>query len=154
MFETPVQAAFGELAYLVVPLRTRAALKRIRFRIDIWDRMLARSSTPKIIAFTSETDRPGSTAKMRVFAPDVGVLEEPATERACSPLASYLAHYNLIPPDASQVLALEQGAEVDRPSFLHVALERSGKEVQSVRVGGQCVTVGEGVIAVAVTVPA
>ena len=87
---------------------------------------------------------------MRVFSPDVGVLEEAATETACGPLAAYLVRYDLIPSKPSQVLAFEQGAEVDRPSFLHVALESSDREVQAVRVGGQCVSVGEGTICVAV----
>jgi trans-2,3-dihydro-3-hydroxyanthranilate isomerase len=150
MFQAPVQFASADAPFLVVPLGTRAALKGIRFRTDIWERILRRAEPPKILAFTRETDRSGSSAKMRVFAPDVGVFEEAATESAGGPLAAYLIHYGMVSSQPNQVLVVEQGDEVDRPSFLHVAIEREGDELRDVRVGGQCVSVGEGMITVAV----
>jgi len=142
----PVRAASSGVPFLVVPLRSRSVLQHIEFRKDIWERTVRLSEAPKIIAFTLEAERAGSTAKMRVFSPDIGVLEEAATEMACGPLAAYLVRYGFLPTQSPQLLVFEQGSEVCRPSLLHAAIERDGDRVTSVRVGGQCVSVGEGTI--------
>lgn len=144
MAEVPFQAASGGVSYLIMALRDRQALLDIRFRLDIWDRTIRHFEAPRLVAFTLETDRPSSSAKVRVFAPDTGVIEDPATETACGPLAAYLVRYGFLPGDSPQMLLLEQGSEVGRPSHLHVAIERNAEGVTSVRVGGQCVAVGEG----------
>lgn len=147
----PVQAVDGGVGYTLVPLRNLSAIRRIGWRQDIWERTVARTAAPKILAFTLETERATSMAKMRVFAPDVGVQEDPATETACGPLAAYLIRYGFLAPESPQVLVLEQGAEVRRPSFLHVAIERGNSLLTSVRVGGQCVAVGEGILSAEVS---
>ena len=149
-----MRVASAGVPYLLVPLRTKKALKRIRFRQDIWERTARHWEAPKIAAFTLEAERAGSTCKMRVFAPDVGVAEEAATETACGPVVGYLNHYGMVPSDPSQVLVLEQGAEIERPSYMHVVIERDGKAIRSIRVGGQCVSVGGGTISVAVAASA
>ncbi|HOU91492.1 MAG TPA: PhzF family phenazine biosynthesis protein [Polyangiaceae bacterium] len=153
MAGVPFQAAAGGVSYLVMALRNRAALRSIRFRQDIWERTIRHFEAPRIAAFTLETDRAGSTAKVRVFSPDIGVEEEPATETVCGPLTAFLCRYGFLAAESPQMLVLEQGAEVGRPSFLHVAIERDADSVTSVRVGGQCVAVGEGKILAQVTLP-
>ena len=40
----------------------------------------------------------------------------------------------------------EQGAEIDRPSTLHVEVDSAGEEISAVRVGGQVVLVAGGVV--------
>ncbi len=149
----PFQAASGGVSYLVMALRNRAALRAIRFRQDIWERTIRRFEAPRIAAFTLETDRAGSGAKVRVFSPDIGVEEDPATETVCGPLSAFLCRYGFLAAESPQMLVLEQGAEVGRPSFLHVAIERDADSITGVRVGGQCVAVGEGKILAQVTLP-
>jgi len=140
----PIQAVHGELPFLIVPLRGQSSLKRILFRHDIWERTIRRFEAPNILAFTLETERSSSVARLRVLLPDSGFREEPATEEACGPLAAYLVRYGFAATESPQLLMLEQGAEAGRPSLMHVAVERTENEVTSVRVGGQCVHVGDG----------
>jgi trans-2,3-dihydro-3-hydroxyanthranilate isomerase len=49
-------------------------------------------------------------------------------------------------PEASVTLVCEQGLEMGRPSFVRVTLARDGHALRSVRVGGQCVAIGQGQI--------
>lgn len=142
----PVQAVAGDVPFLIVPLRGGAALREICFRQDIWSRTVAHFEAPSILAFTLETGSGKSIASMRVFVPDGVVREEPATEEACGPLAAYLVRYGLASAESPQLLSFEQGTELGRPSLLHVAIDRTEVEVTSVRVGGQCVHVGDGVL--------
>jgi len=142
----PIQAVSGGVPYLVVPVTNRDAMSRIRFRMDIWERVLKQTPYPQVYAFTLDCHYQGSTAHCRMFAPGLGVLEDPATASAVGPLAAYLSRSQLLGEGARVSLVCEQGIELGRPSFIHVTVERSGDEVTSVRVGGQCVAIGQGQI--------
>ncbi|HTV22199.1 MAG TPA: PhzF family phenazine biosynthesis protein, partial [Polyangiaceae bacterium] len=88
----------------------------------------------------------GSTATTRMFAPALGISEAPATESACGPLAAYLVRYRLVPPRREHLFVFEQGAEIGRPSLIHVSAEQDSDQLKQLRIGGQCVVVGEGTI--------
>jgi trans-2,3-dihydro-3-hydroxyanthranilate isomerase len=80
----------------------------------------------------------GSSWKMRMFAPGVGVAEDPATGSAAGPLALLLARHGRI--DFGEEIVISQGAEVGRPSTLH-AVARSPEDIE---VGGSAVVVARG----------
>ncbi len=142
----PARAVASSLPYLIVPVTKLSALKRIRLRTDIWDRTIRRFEAPHIFAFSMESERAGSTAAARMFAPALGISEAPATESACGPLAAYLVRYRLVQARREHLFVIEQGAEIARPSLIHVMAEQTDDAVTQLRIGGQCVVVGEGTI--------
>lgn len=142
----PVQAVASSMPFLLIAVNGLGALKRIRLRTDIWERTIRRFEAPHIYAFTLESEKPGSTATARMFAPALGISEAPATESACGPLAAYLVRYRLVPPRREHLFVFEQGAEIGRPSVIHVSAEQDNDELTQLRIGGQCVVVGEGTI--------
>jgi trans-2,3-dihydro-3-hydroxyanthranilate isomerase len=141
----PLQSVSAGVPYLLVPLKNLEAMQRIRFRQDIWERVLRRSAHPQVYAFTLECQYEGSSLHARMFAPGLGVHEDPATATAAGPVAAYLASYGALPAEPRVSLVCEQGIEIGRPSFIHVTLERS-ESGPSIRVGGQCVSLGQGQI--------
>lgn len=144
--ELPVQAVASSIPYLIVPVRDLEALKRIRIRADIWERTVRHFEAPNIFAFCTATESAGTTARARMFAPALGIAEAPATESASGPLAAYLVRYKLVPDRPELTFVIEQGAEIGRPSCIHVHVEQANGELISLRIGGQCVLVGEGTI--------
>jgi trans-2,3-dihydro-3-hydroxyanthranilate isomerase len=83
----------------------------------------------------------------RMFAPLAGVPEDPATGSAAAALAALLAE--LSPgPDGELAFDIRQGAEMGRPSRLYATVLRRGGRALQARVGGACVAVMEGRIAV------
>jgi trans-2,3-dihydro-3-hydroxyanthranilate isomerase len=84
----------------------------------------------------------GAHWKTRVFAPGLGVQEDPATGSAAGPLAVHLARHGRI--GFGQRIEIRQGAEIGRPSVLHAQVEGSADRVRRVRVGGQAVLVARG----------
>jgi len=142
----PVQAVASSVSYLLIPIVSLAALKRIRLRTDIWERTIRRFDAPHIFAFSMESEKAGSTATARMFAPALGISEAPATESACGPLAAYLVRYKLVRPRREHLFIFEQGAEIGRPSVIHVSAEQDQDVLTQLRIGGQCVVVGEGTI--------
>jgi trans-2,3-dihydro-3-hydroxyanthranilate isomerase len=99
---------------------------------------LARATPDAVNCFA----RDGERWKTRMFAPNHGVVEDPATGSAAGPLAVHLARHGRIP--FGEQIEIKQGAEVDRPSTLYAEAHGSVDEIQRVVVGGCAVTVARG----------
>jgi trans-2,3-dihydro-3-hydroxyanthranilate isomerase len=80
--------------------------------------------------------------KTRMFAPSLGVAEDPATGSAAGPLAVHLARHGRIA--FGQEIAIRQGAEIGRPSELRARVEGSRERVDRVFVGGSALIVARG----------
>jgi trans-2,3-dihydro-3-hydroxyanthranilate isomerase len=81
-----------------------------------------------------------------MFAPLLGVPEDPATGSANGALGAYLVHHQAMEvTEPTTYIVSEQGAEIDRPSTLYTEVDSSGEEITAVRVGGQVVLVAEGI---------
>lgn len=74
-------------------------------------------------------------AYSRMFAPEHGVLEDPATGSATGPLAAYMRQHQLIAGGDGTQMVSEQGVKMGRRSLLHVLFRGSGEE-QEIEVGG------------------
>ncbi len=81
-----------------------------------------------------------------MFAPRLGVDEDPATGSGSGALGAYLVRHRLVEvATATTVILTEQGLELGRPST--VLVEVDGLQVpEAVRVGGQVVKVMEGTL--------
>ena len=84
----------------------------------------------------------GDRWKTRMFAPALGVAEDPATGSAAGPLALLLAREGAIA--WGQEIEIAQGAEINRPSRLHARVEGSASAVERIEVGGAAVIVARG----------
>jgi trans-2,3-dihydro-3-hydroxyanthranilate isomerase len=84
----------------------------------------------------------GLSWKTRMFSPAYGVTEDPATGSAAGPLAFHLARHGRIA--FGDEIAIEQGAEIGRPSMLYARVEGGEGTVERVEVGGSAVVVARG----------
>jgi trans-2,3-dihydro-3-hydroxyanthranilate isomerase len=82
-----------------------------------------------------------------MFAPELGITEDPATGSAAAALAGYLAAARPKEPGSLRWV-VDQGIEMGRPSRLFVECDRDGEEILAVRVGGSAVMVAEARLAV------
>ncbi len=82
------------------------------------------------------------TFETRVFAPALGVNEDPATGSAAGPLAVHAGRHGLA--EWGETLRIEQGAAVGRPSELFARASHDGAKVSEVEVGGRAVVIGRG----------
>jgi trans-2,3-dihydro-3-hydroxyanthranilate isomerase len=148
----PLQVVSSGLPFLYVPLANLAAIRQVKLRLDLWEQHLAGFATSQIFVFTPETELENSAVHCRMFAPGLGVAEDPATGSASGPLGAYLVKYGLIKATADQpelvTFISEQGFEMGRPSLIQVEIEQDNGRIIGVAVGGHSVYVGEGVIEV------
>jgi trans-2,3-dihydro-3-hydroxyanthranilate isomerase len=84
----------------------------------------------------------GLTWKTRMFAPGLGVPEDPATGSAAGPLALHLARHGRIA--FGDEIEISQGAEIGRPSTLYARVDATADVVERIEVGGSAVIVARG----------
>jgi trans-2,3-dihydro-3-hydroxyanthranilate isomerase len=99
------------------------------------NRVCRELGTKCVMVFTFETDHPESTVHVRMFAPLLGVPEDPATGSANGALGAYLVHHASASSalrravevtEPTTYIVSEQGAEINRPSTLYPEPSRRG----------------------------
>jgi trans-2,3-dihydro-3-hydroxyanthranilate isomerase len=127
--------------FLVVPLASVAALQRCQLDLAVWSDILRGYESRKVYPVAHA----GSAWRVRMFAPDAGVPEDPATGSAAAAFAGWLANYAPEATSRSQYTLL-QGEEIGRPSRIDLQIDRDGDRVAAVRVGGASVMVSQGTL--------
>jgi trans-2,3-dihydro-3-hydroxyanthranilate isomerase len=128
--------------FTVVPLATLEALQRARLDRDRWSRLLGGHEGRKVYPVARIDD---ATWRVRMFAPSLGVAEDPATGAAAAALAGWLASRQ---PDVSGTRRwrILQGEDIGRPSEIALAADVADGAATAVRVGGRCVMISEGTL--------
>jgi trans-2,3-dihydro-3-hydroxyanthranilate isomerase len=129
--------------FLFVPVRDRAAVGRARIKTDVWESALAGYVTKEVFVYAMDAEHPDHDIRARMFAPSIGVAEDPATGSACVALAGYLAALDQRTQGTLRWI-VEQGFEMGRPSILEIEAEKKAGAVTAVRVGGRTVLVCDG----------
>jgi len=81
-------------------------------------------------------------AYSRMFAPEYGIAEDPATGSSTGPLASYMMKHGLVSSAAGTRLVSEQGTKMGRRSILHVQIHGE-HGADGIDVGGYVTAVSE-----------
>ncbi|XTZ20194.1 MAG: PhzF family phenazine biosynthesis protein [cyanobacterium endosymbiont of Rhopalodia fuxianensis] len=138
-----IQGVSCGVPFLFVPLHNREALGHIQFNRDCWQHILANHWAPSVYVFCFDPEREGSDLRARMFAPSMGILEDPATGSAAAALGGYLAIREEI-PNTTLKWRVEQGFEMGRPSILEIIVKKKQGQVREIKVGGSSVLVSEG----------
>jgi trans-2,3-dihydro-3-hydroxyanthranilate isomerase len=147
--EFPVEAVYNGIIVMLVPARSRSAVERARVNTRELETLSREVSAETVLLFSTETVDTRSDVHCRVFAPEAGVAEDPATGSANGPLGWYLFRHHLVNRTSPLTnIISEQGYEMLRPSRLHIELsvDSQTEEVSRVRVGGGVVISGRGEI--------
>lgn len=139
----PVQVLDCGIPYMIIPVRDLKSVESIKFRLDIYDDLYKKYQIPFSLAYSLETVHAQNDVHCRMFAPEAGVLEDPATGSAHGPLGSYLATHKILGSGNIQFTS-EQGYELGRHSELKVEILMNEDEIARVLVGGKCVPIGQG----------
>ena len=126
-------------------LRNVDAVSRAKLNQSAWDDDLTPLGITEVFFFAEGGRLPGADMHGRMFAPGLGVPEDPATGSAVAALAGYLVALEK-PADGTRKWTVEQGVEMGRPSLLHLEADLRNGVISAVRVGGQSVIVTEGLM--------
>ena len=84
-------------------------------------------------------------AYARMFAPEYGVPEDPATGSSTGPLAAFMIRHRLVSGAAGTRFVSEQGTKMGRRSILYVELHGAGG-ADGIDVGGYVTPIAEGTL--------
>jgi trans-2,3-dihydro-3-hydroxyanthranilate isomerase len=138
-----LQAVSCGVPFLFVPVRDRGVLGRAQVDVGRWREQLASYWAPHVYCFTVDAGPAGTDLQARMFAPAMGIEEDPATGAAATALAGYLGT-RARATTATLRWVVAQGVEMGRPSILEVEADKQAGEITAVRVGGRSVMVSEG----------
>jgi trans-2,3-dihydro-3-hydroxyanthranilate isomerase len=151
----PVQVVSTGIRQLFVPVRSRreiealsskqqdtAVLSRLFEELDPEQRC-----SECVMVLALDTVDPSAQVHTRLFAPGLGIGEDPATGSASGGLGAYLVEHRAISatPPTTHLIA-EQGIEIGRPSRISIEVDGAPGAITMVRVGGSVVPVIEGVL--------
>ncbi|MBB6308560.1 PhzF family phenazine biosynthesis protein [Xanthobacter tagetidis] len=135
----------GGVPFTFIPVRDRAALARIRLDGALWQAQIAQGPAPHLYALAMEDWGAGTDICARMFAPSMGIAEDPATGVAAVALAAYLAGLRTLAEGEAR-FAIRQGEDMGRPSLVELTVDVSGGRISGVHVGGGAVRIGGGAL--------
>ncbi len=138
----PLEIATTGHHQLLVPLRDTDALRACRIESGAYQRLRDAGAPGSIYPFALGARDPRNQVSVRLFAPHVGVPEDPATGSAAGWLGAYLARHQVLGAGDFEV-RVEQGHEIARPALLHVRARGEGDALE-ISVGGRVIPVARG----------
>ena len=141
LVDTPIQEVSCGNNTLLVPLKSVDTLSKIKLKTDQWMDVQSDFGDAMLYVYTLDGVK-GGDVQGRMFAPEIGIPEDPATGSANGPLASYLTEHNLLQMPATSL----QGYEMGRPSQIYLDTKKNESgEFEQVTISGKSVYTGEGI---------
>jgi trans-2,3-dihydro-3-hydroxyanthranilate isomerase len=128
-----------------LPLNSVETLSTVTLDLQAWQACLADSPAPHVVMLAMEDWHDGREVHMRMFAPLMGIAEDPATGAAAAALAGLLVDCQM-PGDGTHRWVIYQGEAMGRPSTIHLEVDVADRRSIAVRVGGTAVVVGRGTL--------
>lgn len=147
----PIQEVTCGVPYLLVPLRDREVVDRATPPSVNLELTGLYRAHPAMLLFAEEVRLKADTTNgniagtySRMFAPSLGVVEDPATGSAAGPLGCYLVQHRLVSGDAARRMVNTQGVKMGRASRIHMAITGVPDAITDVKIGGEAVLVARG----------
>lgn len=147
-FENHVASIWSAgVPFLMIPLHNLAIVQNLEFDPLLWERAAPFVEGALASAYVYCRGGVHHQAKFhaRMFSPDMGISEDPATGAAVAALSGAIRHFDAL-PDGHHPLLVEQGVEMGRPSFIYLHIDVKDAEIAKARIGGQAVRLAEGTV--------
>ncbi|WP_265518063.1 PhzF family phenazine biosynthesis protein [Nitratireductor luteus] len=133
--------------YICVPVTDLRAAAQVRLDGALWRDLV--QSDSDIMAdpyvYCRETVNHDCSFHARMFAPDAGIAEDPATGSAAAAFAGAILMHDE-PVDGAYGFWIEQGIEMGRPSRIRLEMDVASRKLEGARIGGGAVKVAEGAL--------
>jgi trans-2,3-dihydro-3-hydroxyanthranilate isomerase len=144
--DVPCELLSAGNAFIFIAVDCPAIVDQARLDLAVFEQIVKDRSTPTQVFVFAPTD---TGAYSRMFGPQIGVAEDPATGSATGPLALFMMKHGLAQSANGTRFVSEQGTKMGRQSFLHVHVhgERGGGGID---VGGHVAELAKGVMSIPV----
>ncbi len=127
-----------------LPVASLKALQSIKLNPSLLTKHnVPRGLEDEIFVYSKETLAPDADYQVRMFAPAMGIPEDPATGSAVARFVAQIMACEK-PTDGSHTFVIDQGIEMGRPSRIKLGIEVQSGSVVSATISGDAVIVSEG----------
>ena len=142
----PMRIASTGHSKVLVGINSRDELHRLRPNMVALTKLSRRIGCNGYYVFTMDSDDPAILVHGRMFAPAIGIPEDPVTGNANGPLGAYLVDRKFVRTNPF-VFKARQGEAMGRPGTVEVTVESEAGKPTLVKVAGRAVIVFEAEIA-------
>jgi trans-2,3-dihydro-3-hydroxyanthranilate isomerase len=146
--QTAVQGGIWSagVPYAIVPVRFAETMANIRINTVAFEDAFGGDEpiAAFVVAKASSTEHT-TDWRARMFAPNLGLMEDPATGSAAAAFAGLIAEQGGL-GDGDHSISLFQGLEMGRPSHIRILLRIEAGKLSELMIGGEAVKVAEGVL--------
>ncbi|GAA1914346.1 PhzF family isomerase [Streptomyces durmitorensis] len=139
----PVQVVSTGHSKVLVELRARAVVDGLRPDPAALTALSREVGSNGFFVFTRDiaAAEPELLTWARMFAPAIGITEDPVTGNGHGPLGAYLVHHGIVPaPDGTLAFTGRQGVAMGRPGEVAVRVEAQHDGTLLVSIQGDAVT--------------
>jgi trans-2,3-dihydro-3-hydroxyanthranilate isomerase len=140
----PVVATAGN-AFAFIPVKGLDAMNRIRVNTAALEALgdAAPGEPVEPYVYCRETVSVDCAFHARMFAPHMGIVEDPATGSAVAAFSRVIEHFDGL-ANGPSVFWVEQGMEMGRPSRIRLEATAANGVISAIRIGGHAVKVAQG----------
>lgn len=143
----PVEIVSTGHSKVMIGIRSRKRLNQLTPDMNDLRRISHSINCNGYFVFTFDSDAPNILTHGRMFAPAIGIDEDPVTGNANGPLGAYIAKHKLVNLDSTGFsFTAKQGEALGRAGTVEVAVDISGGEPVKVAISGTAVAVFKTVI--------
>ncbi len=138
----PIQLVSTGFPAILVPIKNMEGIKNIQINHQKLENLL--QDVDMLYAFTCDSEILHPSVYVRGFAPFIGIPEDPATGSVAGALGAYFLKHQVIVKPFNEIINIQQGYDIGRPSILKVKAELIEEKYFKIKVGGKSITVIEG----------
>lgn len=131
--------------FTFVPVDRLDAIGRAEIVEQYWDEAFGMDAHKAAYLYCRETMQHKAAFHARMFAPAMGMREDPATGSAAIALAGVIHHFDELPEGLYEGM-IEQGLEMGQPCEVFLEFEVENRQIRVVRIGGHAMVMREGTI--------
>lgn len=138
----PLKIASTGHSKVMIAIKSRTLLHKLKPSMGALVALSKKIGCNGYFVFTLDSGDPEILTHGRMFAPAIGIQEDPVTGNANGPLGAYLIHHKLVPHDGTEFqFKGKQGEAMGRPGIVEVRVKIEQNEPVQVQIGGHAVIV-------------
>ncbi|MCJ8518342.1 trans-2,3-dihydro-3-hydroxyanthranilate isomerase [Pseudorhizobium tarimense] len=133
--------------FVMIPVHNLTSVQSLDFDASLWEKVAPFVEGGLASAYVYCRGAVNHQARFhaRMFSPDMGIAEDPATGSAVAALAGAIHQFDAL-PDGHHPILVEQGVEMGRPSYIHLHVDVKEGLIAKARIGGQAVRLARGTL--------
>ena len=140
--DLPVQIISTGHSKVMIPVKSKKILDSIKIRENILSDLSSEINCNGYYVFTFDSEEKNVLTSGRMFAPAIGISEDPVTGNANGPLGAYLVKYGKIKlTDDSCIFTVKQGEAIGRKGYMDVYVACKNNEPELVKITGNAAIV-------------